>query len=151
MKKLLLTLFVLIATVATSWADDNALTVTFADGSHQTFLLSSLPDVKMENDKMTITAGSTTAEYDLYTVKTFSFGTSSTGVKAIENAKYSIEGDKLVIPSAKAKADVYSIDGEAVHAEINRGNGITTVDLGSLPSGRVYIIKANGKSVKILR
>lgn len=151
MKKLLLTLIALFISTAITWADDNALVVTFSDGSHQTFLLADLPDVRMANDKMTITAGSTTAEYDLYTVKTFTFGTATTGVKAIEEARMTVQGDALIVPSAKAKVSVYSIDGAAVDAKVSRGSGTTTVDLGSLPTGRVYIINADGKSVKILR
>lgn len=151
MKKLLFSLFVLLSSTLAAFADDNALVVTFNDGTQQTFLLSSLPDVRMENDKMTISAGSTTAQYDLYTVKTFTFGTTSTGIKTIKKDNVDIQGDAIVIPSATAKVAVYSIDGAAVNAKISRGNGNTHVDLSSLPSGRIYIINADGKSVKILR
>ena len=151
MKKLLLSLVIFLSSSFMAFADNNALIVTMSDGTHHTFLLSSLPDVRMENDKMTITADSLTAQYDLYTVKTFTFGNVSTGIKSIETAQPSIHGNILIVPSADARVRVYAIDGSEVNARVSRGNGTVTVDLGSLPSGHIYIINADGKSVKILR
>lgn len=132
-------------------ADDNAVVVTFNDSTQQAFLLSSLPDVKMENDSMTITAGTMTAKYGLNTVKTFSFDTVDTGIKAIKAADAAVHGDALVIPSEKAKVKVYAVDGSTVNVRINRSNSKTIVDLSSLIPGRVYIINADGKSVKFLK
>lgn len=149
MKKLLLTFFVALLSVASSWAD-NALIVTFNDGSQQTFALADLPDIMMENDKMTIKAGATTAEYDLYTVKTFTFGNAS-GIKAVKEARLTVNGDCIVVSSPKARVSVYAIDGAQVNATVSRGTTTTTVDLSSLPKGHIYVVKIDGKSVKILK
>lgn len=148
MKKLMFSIFALALSATMARADGNSLVVTLDDGTQHAFLLSALPDISMSNDKMTITAGEETAQYDLYKVKTFTFS-STTAVKAIEAGKINVQGDALVIPSEKAEVSVYTVDGSAVKASVSRGNGNTVVGLGSLPAGRIYIINAGGKSLKI--
>lgn len=150
MKKLLLTLIVMLAFSGIMRAQ-NSLIVTFADGSHQSFLLSTLPDIRMANDKMTITTSTTTAEYDLYTVKTFTFG-NATAINAVNTGKLSVSGDALIVPNANASVNAFALDGTEVNVSVSHaGNGSTVVDLSSLPSGKVYIIRAAGKVVKIIR
>lgn len=150
MKKLLLTLMVMLASTAMMRAQ-SSLIVTFADGSHQSFLLSTLPDIRMANDKMTITTSATTAEYDLYTVKTFTFG-DATGISSLNTGKLSVSGDALVIPDANARVNAFALDGTEVEVDVSHdGNGSTVVDLSSLPAGKIYIIRAADKAVKIIR
>lgn len=150
MKRLLLVLIVMLSATAMTWAQ-SSLVVTFADGSHQSFLLSTLPDIRMANDKMTITTSATTAKYDLYTVKTFTFG-DATGIGSVNTGKLSISGDALVVPGQNADVKAYALDGTEVNVYVDRtGNGSTVVDFSSLPAGKVYIIRAAGKAVKIIR
>ena len=150
MKKLLLTFIVMLAFSGIMRAQ-NSLIVTFADGSHQSFLLSTLPDIKMADDKMTIKTSATTAEYDLYTVKTFTFG-DATGISSLNTGRLSFNGDALVAPHANAYVKAFALDGTEVRVGVsNTGSGSTVVDLSTLPAGKVYIIRVDGKAVKIIR
>ena len=129
-------------------AEDKSLIITFSDNTTQTFVLSALPQITMANNKMTISAGSTTAEYDLYKIKTFTFsGTTSIG-NIEDNSDIKTEGNRIIIEGTNANVRIFSIDGKpATIKTINTSNS-TVIDISSLNSG-VYIIKANDKTVKI--
>ena len=114
MKTITLTLLLLLATLP-GFAEQKELVITFNDGTTQSYALADLPDIRMENDKLSVQAGTTKAEYDLYKVRTFTFGNTATGLK--ETLRLS---DALII------------------------------NLEQLPKG-LYIIKANGKSIKITK
>ena len=129
-------------------AEEKSLIITFNDNTTQTFVLSTLPQITMANNKMTILAGATTAEYDLYKIKTFTFsGTTSIG-NIEDNSDIKTEGNRIIIEVTNANVRIFSIDGKpATIKTINTSNS-TVIDISSLNSG-VYIIKANDKTVKI--
>ena len=129
-------------------AEEKSLIITFNDNTTQTFVLSTLPQITMANNKMTILAGATTAEYDLYKIKTFTFsGTTSIG-NIEDNSDIKTEGNRIIIEGTNANVRIFSIDGKpATIKTINTSNS-TVIDISSLNSG-VYIIKANDKTVKI--
>lgn len=129
-------------------AEEKSLIITFSDNTTQTFVLSTLPQITMANNKMTILAGATTAEYDLYKIKTFTFsGTTSIG-NIEDNSDIKTEGNRIIIEGINANVRIFSIDGKpATIKTINTSNS-TVIDISSLNSG-VYIIKANDKTVKI--
>lgn len=129
-------------------AEDKSLIITFSDNTTQTFVLSTLPQITMANNKMTILAGATTAEYDLYKIKTFTFS-GTTSIRNIEdNSNIKTEGNRIIIEGTNANVRIFSIDGKpATIKTINTSNS-TVIDISSLNSG-VYIIKANDKTVKI--
>lgn len=148
MRKLFLSLLVLSCSLLAK-AEDKTLIITFSDNTTQTFVLSTLPQISMANDKMTITTSSTTAEYDLYKVKTFTFGTVATGIQNVgNNASISMKGDKIIVSGINAKVRIFAIDGKAVSTTPIQADGQTIIALDTLPTG-VYIINVNGKSVKI--
>lgn len=147
MRKLLLTILVLCCCLLAK-AEDKTLMITFSDNTTQTFVLSALPQISMANDKMTITTASATAEYDLYKVKTFTFGT-STGIQNIgTDVSFSTQGDRIIVSGTDAQVRLFAIDGKAVSATPVRTDGHTVISLSELPKG-IYIINVNGKSVKI--
>lgn len=149
MRKLLLTLFTLAAAL-TAGAEDKVLVVTFSDNATHTFALSTQPTVVMANDKMTITAGAETLEYDLYKVKTFTFTTAS-GIDGIESAGgFTRQGNSLVIPGTGTAVRIFALNGAAVPAVTSHTAQGTVVSLDALPQG-IYIVNANGKSVKIVK
>lgn len=129
-------------------AEEKSLIITFNDNTTQTFVLSTLPQITMANNKMTILAGATTAEYDLYKIKTFIFS-GTTSIRNIEdNSDIKTEGNRIIIEGTNANVRIFSIDGKpATIKTINTSNS-TVIDISSLNSG-VYIIKANDKTVKI--
>ena len=129
-------------------AEDKSLIITFSDNTTQTFVLSALPQITMANNKMTISAGSTTAEYDLYKIKTFTFS-GTTGIENIENNTSIIaEGDKIIIEGANANVKIFSVDGKTATLKTTSLSNSTIIDISSLGRG-VYIIKANDKTLKI--
>ena len=127
----------------------SSLVITFNDNTTQTIALTTLPDIWMKDDKMTVKTSETTLEYPLYTVKTFTFGNAS-GIKTVKAAEYQLTGDALILPDESAAVRVYTLDGKAVSCPVAHGNGQTVVSLTSLQPG-AYIIKAGGRSVKILK
>lgn len=103
----------------------------------------------MENDKMTIKAGETTAEYDLYKVKTFTIG-EATGIEGIALKGFTMDGNKFIVPGVNNSIRLYSVDGKKVELNQMQTDSASFISLDALPKG-VYIISANGKSVKILK
>ncbi len=129
-------------------AEDKSLIITFSDNTTQTFVLSALPQITMANNKMTISAGSTTAEYDLYKIKTFTFS-GTTGIENIENNSSIVaEGDRIIIEGANANVRIFSVDGKTATLKTTSLSNSTIIDISSLGRG-VYIIKANDKTLKI--
>lgn len=129
-------------------AEDKSLIITFNDNTTQTFVLSTLPQITMANNKMTILAGATTAEYDLYKIKTFIFS-GTTNIRNIEdNSEIKKEGNKIIIEGTNANVRIFSIDGKSTTIKTTNTSNSTVIDISSLNSG-VYIIKANDKTVKI--
>lgn len=147
MRKLLLSVLISFCCLLAK-AEEKSLIITFSDNTTQTFVLSSSPQISMANDKMTVTTNSTTAEYDLYKVKTFTFS-GTTDIQNIED-KTSIrtEGDKIIIPEVNARIRIFAIDGKSISITPIQINGQTIISLYTLPTG-IYIININGKSVKI--
>ncbi len=148
MKKLILVLLTLLSTISLS-ADNKSLIITFNDGTTQVFALAELPDILMENDKMIINAGNNTIEYDLYKVKTFTFGIPS-GIDNTTIQDVLMNGNKLYIPGTNNKIRIFSIDGTPVKLPNIQTVNANVLDLDPLPKS-VYIINVNGKSVKIIK
>ena len=147
MRKLLLSLLALFCSIIAK-AEDKSLIITFSDNTTQTFVLAALPQITMANNKMTILAGATTAEYDLYKIKTFTFS-GTTEIKDIENNSSIIaEGDKIIIEGANANVRIFSVDGKSATLKTTNTSNSTVIDISSLNRG-VYIIKANDKTVKV--
>ena len=129
-------------------AEDKSFIITFSDNTTQTFVLSTLPQITMANNKMTILAGATTAEYDLYKIKTFTFS-GTTGIENIENNSSIIaEGDRIIVEGANANVRIFSVDGKTATLKTTSLSNSTIIDISSLGRG-VYIIKANDKTLKI--
>ena len=141
MRKLLLSLLALFCSIVAQ-AEDKSLIITFSDNTTLTYVLSSLPQITMSNNKMTISAGSTTAEYDLYKIKTFTFS-GTTGIKNIEDKSSIIaEGERIIIEGTNANVRIFSVDGKSATLKTTNTSNSTVIDISSLNRG-VYIIKAN--------
>ena len=147
MRKLLLSLLALFCSIIAK-AEDKSLIITFSDNTTQTFVLSTLPQITMSNNKMTISAGTTTAEYDLYKIKTFTFsGTTSIG-NIEDNSDIKTEGYRIIIEGTNANVRIFSVDGKSATLKTTNTSNATVIDISSLNRG-VYIIKANDKTVKV--
>lgn len=149
MKRLLLFLCVAI-TALTTQADNKSLFVTFDDGTRVEFALSTTPEVTVTDNKLTITSTVTTASYDLWTVKTFTYG-ATTGINEVQTNQqgFSLEGDNIVV-DGNVNVRIFAVDGKAVSVTPKTTGDQTIIPLNGLAKG-VYIININGKSVKISR
>lgn len=149
MKRLLLSLCVAI-TALTTQADNKSLFVTFDDGTRVEFALSTTPEVTVTDNKLTITSTVTTASYDLWTVKTFTYG-ATTGINEVQTNQqgFSLEGDNIVV-DGNVNVRIFAVDGKAVSVTPKTTGDQTIIPLNGLAKG-VYIININGKSVKISR
>lgn len=148
MKKVLVFIAALLSTLTMS-AEEKSLIITFSDNTKAEYALTTLPDITMKNDKLTVKTTSTTAEFDLYKVKTFTFAT-STGIQTVDKQHFSLNGDVLVMDGESNKTRIFSIDGKSVSVDPIISNGKTIINLNALNRG-VYIINVNGKSVKIIK
>lgn len=151
MKKIALSLWVVLCCMTANAANDKSLFVTFNDGQKVEFALSTTPEVTFGNDQMTIKTTQTTASYDLGKVTTFTYGSTTTGINQVENNnKFAMEGNRIIIDGTNNKISAYSLDGKAVNLSPITTGDKTTVNIDELPHG-VYIIKINNKSIKIAR
>ena len=150
MKRILLLLMVVCLSLGAK-AEGKSLVITFSDGKNAAFLLSETPAVSMENDKLTVTTTSTTAVYDLIKIQSFTFATVS-GINnvVVEEEMPKLKGDSYIVPGANAIIRIFSIDGKKVSVNPIYSGGFTILQLSSLPTG-IYIISANGNSVKIVK
>lgn len=135
--------------VLTAMAEGKSLVVTFSDGTKAEYALSTLPEISMANDKLTVETTATTAEFDLYMVKTFTF-TNADGIRAIEKKGFSLQGDAIVFDGEATQTRIFSIDGKTLSVAPIISGGKTIIPLSGL-NGGVYIINVDGKSVKISR
>lgn len=148
MKHILLFVVAFFTALAAS-AEGKSLVVTFSDGTKAEYALSTLPEISMANDKLSVVTTATTAEFDLYKVKTFTFTTSS-AISSVAQRGYTISGDAIVFEGEATQTRIFSIDGKAVSVAPIISGGQTVIPLNGLGKG-VYIISVNGKSVKISR
>ncbi len=149
MRRLIL-IFLASLSVAMVFADTGkSLFVTFTDNTKVEFALSTLPVVTVADDKLTVTTTATTAVYDLQTVSTFIYGT-TTGIGNAQLSQPIIDGDRLIVPGSAHSIRIFAIDGTAVRVSPVVASGSTVVSLAALPHG-VYIININGKAIKIAK
>ncbi len=150
MKRLALTFWLALGCILAHAASGKSLFVSFSDGTRVEFALSDTPDVSFANDMMTVTTTGTTASYELWTVTTFTYGTSTTGISQTETGRTTIEGNHILVDGSANKVTAYSIDGKAAPVTTSVAGDKTVVSLDTLPKG-VYIVKINGKAIKITR
>ena len=134
MRKIILSLMLLLSCYTTKAADGKSLFVTFKDGQKIEFALTTMPDISFENDLMTIKSTETTATYEL--LKT--------------THKFALEGNRIIVDGSNNKISAYTQDGKAVKLTTIICNDKTLISLDKLSHG-MYIITINNKSFKIAR
>lgn len=126
-----------------------SLVITFDNGTTQTYLLSTNPEVTVADNMLVVTAEGTTAQYTLADVLTFTFSESA-DIKAVETDPGIMRRGDCILISTPTKVEAYTTDGKAVSAQYNISGSTTAVSLNSLPAG-ITILRAAGKSIKICR
>ena len=126
-----------------------SLVITFDNGTTQTYLLSTNPEVTVADNMLVVTAEGTTAQYTLADVLTFTFSESA-DIKAVETDPDIMRRGDCILISTPTKVEAYTTDGKAVSVQYNISGSTTVVSLNSLPAG-ITILRAAGKSIKICR
>ena len=122
---------VVVCSALVTQAQGKSLFITFNDGSKAEFAMTDNPAITMTDGTMTVVAGTTTLNYELWRVKQFTFGT-STAIREVSGIQ--LKSDKV---------SIFTLDGKAVNVSARQDQ----IDLSSLASG-VYIININGNTLK---
>lgn len=150
MRKIAFTLCLLLGSLTMHADNGKSLFVTFLDGSKIEFALADLPEVSFGEDKMKVQTSKTTATYELGSVKTFTYAT-TTGISQVINDKpFSMEGNTLIVDGTANKISCYTANGELITLQLSTADGKTIISLDTLKHG-VYLIKINNKTIKIAR
>ena len=115
-------------------AQGKSLFITFNDGSKVEFSMADNPAVTMANDLLSVVAGTSQLDYELWRVKQFTFGT-STGIREVNGLR--VKTDRIA---------VYTLNGKAVKIPVAQGE----FNLSGLASG-IYIININGNTFKYMK
>ncbi|MBM0264721.1 T9SS C-terminal target domain-containing protein [Prevotella copri] len=150
MRRIVLSLLLVLSCFTSKAADGKSLFVTFKDGQKIEFALTTMPEICFGNNLMTITSTRTTASYELWKVNIFTYGT-TTGISQLPtSSKFSLEEDRIIVDGTNNKINAFALDGKAIGLSHTTAEGKTIINLNALTHG-VYIIKINNKSIKVAR
>lgn len=151
MKKIALSLLVALSSITAYATDRTTLYVTFNDGEQLEFALADSPEVTVGDNKMNIKTATTNYTCELWTVKNFRYTKEAAGISNVENKPtYTLEGNDLIVDGTANKINIYRIDGEKINLPYTTESGKTVINLDSLKGG-VFLVKINGKVIKIAR
>lgn len=156
MKKLLLTLLFGASCMLPASAA-KYMTLIFADGSEQSLLLSSEPDVSLTRTMLYVRfnnpqAGQTDLKFNKQNVKKYFFSDEATDVESVADTQtgMSVQGNRIVVRGAKGAVGVFRTDGTQVQT-VGKADGDTVViELDNLANG-TYIVRAGKNVVKIAK
>lgn len=163
MKRIALLFCVALCTLCVHAAEDYMLVITFNTGKKLEMKVSTLPEITFENDKMIITrlsgsssssgmsSSATKTSVSLWKVSSFTYTTSSTGISQVNNnAEIIIDGNKITVDGIHNQISAFAYDGRSIHLSPTIAGNKTIISLDDLQAG-IYIVKINGKSIKIAR
>lgn len=144
-----------LAVTATAKADDK-LIVTGTDSKKAEISLSGISQITFDGDRMTVETATGNFDYQLASVDNLSFDLEASAVDNIEvslrkDVSLSISGGILSVcaPSGQPlSVAVYNLKGVLVARQSGMEN--VSIDFNPMAQG-VYIVKANGKTIKFIR
>lgn len=156
MKKLLLTLLFGASCMLPASAA-KYMTLVFADGSEQSLLLSSEPDVSLTRTMLYVRfnnpqAGQTDLKFNKQNVKKYFFSDEATDVESVADTQtgMNVQGNRIVVRGAKGAVGVFRTDGTQMQT-VGKADGDTVViELDNLANG-TYIVRAGKNVVKIAK
>jgi len=133
------------------------MTLVFADGSEQSLLLSSEPDVSLTRTMLYVRfnnpqAGQTDLKFNKQNVKKYFFSDEATDVESVADTQtgMSVQGNRIVVRGAKGAVGVFRTDGTQMQT-VGKADGDTVViELDNLANG-TYIVRAGKNVVKIAK
>lgn len=154
-KRLLAVVALLLSVSTAVLADDPVmLNIHLADGTVQSVLLYTRPQVTFEDGRVVFTSSVATFSYDAQQVLRFTFsGSLPVWVSSPESqASYRRQGEQLFF-DAKVKASaiqLFTEDGRRLPVNVQTSNGRISLSLQPLPAG-VYVLSVNGQTSKIVK
>lgn len=156
MKKLLLTLLFGASCMLPASAA-KYMTLVFADGSEQSLLLSSEPDVSLTRTMLYVRfnnpqAGQTDLKFNKQNVKKYFFSDEATDVESVADTQtgMSVQGNRIVVRGTKGAVSVFRTDGTQVQTVVKVDGDIVVIELDNLANG-TYIVRAGKNVVKIAK
>ena len=133
------------------------MTLVFADGSEQSLLLSSEPDVSLTRTMLYVRfnnpqAGQTDLKFNKQNVKKYFFSDEATDVESVADTQtgMNVQGNRIVVRGAKGAVGVFRTDGTQMQT-VGKADGDTVViELDNLANG-TYIVRAGKNVVKIAK
>ena len=133
------------------------MTLVFADGSEQSLLLSSEPDVSLTRTMLYVRfnnpqAGQTDLKFNKQNVKKYFFSDEATDVESVADTQtgMNVQGNRIVVRGAKGAVGVFRTDGTQVQTVVKADGDIVVIELDNLANG-TYIVRAGKNVVKIAK
>ncbi len=133
------------------------MTLVFADGSEQSLLLSSEPDVSLTRTMLYVRfnnpqAGQTDLKFNKQNVKKYFFSDEATDVESVADTQtgMSVQGNRIVVRGAKGAVGVFRTDGTQVQTVVKADGDTVVIELDNLANG-TYIVRAGKNVVKIAK
>ena len=133
------------------------MTLVFADGSEQSLLLSSEPDVSLTRTMLYVRfnnpqAGQTDLKFNKQNVKKYFFSDEATDVESVADTQtgMSVQGNRIVVRGAKGAVGVFRTDGTQVQTVVKTDGDTVVIELDNLANG-TYIVRAGKNVVKIAK
>lgn len=151
MKKIVMMLWAATCCLMANAENKEFLQVTFHDGQNIEFALAEEPIISFADDLMKVTTKKATFSYELWTVSTFHYSATSSGIAQTEiNKPFFLEGNNLIIDGTENHIRVYTIDGRSISLPHFTTGGKTIINIDAI-KGNVLLIHINGKTIKIVR
>lgn len=148
MKKIILSLFVLLAVWCSAFAGKQ-LVVELKDGGTVTYVLNDEPVVTFQDTRVCVRSQKAEAAYERASVARFFFQDAATDVENIKgNLRIEYLSDQVVIYGT-SDAKVYDTAGRLLAPQITTSDESVTISLESLTEGMYIISIPNHPSVKI--
>ena len=133
------------------------MTLVFADGSEQSLLLSSEPDVSLTRTMLYVRfnnpqAGQTDLKFNKQNVKKYFFSDEATDVESVADTQtgMNVQGNRIVVRGAKGAVGVFRTDGTQVKTVVKTDGDTVVIELDYLANG-TYIVRAGKNVVKIAK
>ena len=133
------------------------MTLVFADGSEQSWLLSAEPDVTIDTKMLHVQfsnpqAGLTDLEFNKQNVKKYFFSDEATDVESVADTQtdMNVQGNRIVVRGAKGAVGVFRTDGTQVQTVVKTDGDTVVIELDNLANG-TYIVRAGKNVVKIAK
>lgn len=157
MKKTILTLSMLLASMGSAWANSgvrNALKIHAKSGTSVTILLDETPKVTFQGEDVVITTQKQVLSYPSAELALFTYeAVDATGINSV-SAHSGLQvsfGEHTVSVSgleAETSIGLYALDGKLLTSTLSNNHGIATLSLPEMP-GNVYVLKTSSLTLKI--